>query len=251
MKYKKGPKKSFIQKRQKLLGGSREKAEIQREALKRGKNLAFSKETCLEKQRVQSKVTPRKVGVGLEWRRELSKRRLGWRLVWWESTEKKGASHFLGLRGRHHYLDSRSNRIKAPCVASTVVETDGRRTKWLDHQHTRAADGRRQRSREIINEKREEYRSRNGSLQNTSTDLKEATFVILVNHTSAPITKERLSPTSKARREASRNKFVEKGEVPDRVKNFRKVNSSEDRPRARPGFVKPIRNGLRKIKNLI
>ena len=25
----------------------------------------------------------------------------------------------------------------------------------------------------------------------------------------------------------------------------------QDRPRARPGFVKPIRNGLRKVQNLI
>ena len=57
---------------------------------------------------------------------------------------------------------------------------------------------------------REKYRTKKGSFPNTSTDSKEMTFVILINHTSAPIRKERLSPTSKARREASRNKFVEK-----------------------------------------
>ena len=59
--------------------------------------------------------------------------------------------------------------------------------------------------------KREKYRAKNGPLRNPSTDLKVTTFVILINHTSAPIRKERLSSTSKARREASRNKFVEKG----------------------------------------
>ena len=53
--------------------------------------------------------------------------------------------------------------------------------------------------------------------------------------------KERLSPTSKARREVSQNKFVEKGGVPDRVKSLGEVDSSENHPRARPGFVKPIR----------
>ena len=37
--------------------------------------------------------------------------------------------------------------------------------------------------------------------------------MILINHASAPIRKERLSPTSKARREASRNQFVEKGQT--------------------------------------
>ena len=75
--------------------------------------------------------------------------------------------------------------------------------------------------------------------------------MILKNHTSAPIRKERLSPTSEARREASRNKFVEKSGMPDRVKNFIEIDSKKDRPRARPGFVKPIRNGLGKIQNLI
>ena len=62
----------------------------------------------------------------------------------------------------------------------------------------RAADGERQRSWKIINEKRKKYRAKNGSLQNTSTDSKGTTFMILKNHTSAPVRKERLSPTSKA-----------------------------------------------------
>ena len=74
--------------------------------------------------------------------------------------------------------------------------------------------------------------------------------MILKDHRSAPITKEGLSPSSKARKEASRNKFVEKNKMPDRVKSFRDIDSRQDRPRARPGFVKPIRNGLRKEQNL-
>ena len=115
----------------------------------------------------------------------------------------------------------------------------------------RAADGRRQRGMEIINEEREKYRAKNGSLRNTSTDSKGTTFVILINHASAPVRKERLSPTSKARRETSRDKFVEKYGMPDRVKRFREIDSRQDRPRARPGFVKPIRNGLEKVQNLI
>ena len=93
--------------------------------------------------------------------------------------------------------------------------------------------------------------AKNGSLRNTSTDSKATTFVILKNHTSTPIRKKRLSPTSKARRETSRNQFVEKGGVPDRVKSFREIDSRQDRPRSRPGFVKPIRNGLRKVQNMI
>ena len=82
-------------------------------------------------------------------------------------------------------------------------------------------------------------------------DSKATTFVILKNHPSAPIRKKRLCPTSKARREASRNVFMKKGGMPDRVKSFREIDSRDGRPRARPGFVKPIRNGLRKVQNLI
>ena len=115
----------------------------------------------------------------------------------------------------------------------------------------RVADRRRQRSRKIIDEKREKYKAKNRYLQSTSTDSKGTAFVILKNHTGASIRKERLSPTSKARREASRNEFMEKGGMPDRVKSFGEINSREDRLRARPGFVKTIRDGLRKIKNLI
>ena len=115
----------------------------------------------------------------------------------------------------------------------------------------RAADGRRKRGRKIINEEREKCRAKNGSLRNTSTDSKATTSVILKNHRSAPVGKKRLSPTSKARREASRNKFVKKGGMPDRVKSFREIDSRLDGLRAQPAFVKPIRNGLRKVQNLI
>ena len=115
----------------------------------------------------------------------------------------------------------------------------------------RAADGRRQRKRKINNEEREKYRAKNRSLQNTSTDSKATTFVILIDHRSAPIRKERLSPTSKARREASRNKFEEKSGMPDRVKSFKEIDSRQNRSRTQLGFVKPIQNGLRKVQNLI
>ena len=49
---------------------------------------------------------------------------------------------------------------------------------------------------------------------------KKTIFVILINHTSALIRKERLSPTSKARRETSRNQFVEKSGASDGVESF-------------------------------
>ena len=75
--------------------------------------------------------------------------------------------------------------------------------------------------------------------------------MILINPASALVKKERLSPTSKARRGASQYEFMVKGGMPDRVKIFKEINSREDRSRARPGFVKPIRNGLRKVQNLI
>ena len=116
-----GRRKALYRRKRDSLEGPHEEAEIRRKALRRGKNFAFSEDTCLEKERVRSKVTPRKVGVGLKRRRDPSKRRL----AWWGSTEKKEASHLLGLRGRHQYSGQRSNRIRAPCVASTAVGTEG------------------------------------------------------------------------------------------------------------------------------
>ena len=53
------------------------------------------------------------------------KRRMGWRSAWWGSTEKNETSHLFGLRGKHQYSDQRSNRNRAPCVASTSVGTVG------------------------------------------------------------------------------------------------------------------------------
>ena len=75
--------------------------------------------------------------------------------------------------------------------------------------------------------------------------------MILKNYVSAPIRKKRLSPTNKAKMEASQNKLVEKGGIRHRVESFKEVDHSKNRPKARLGFVKPIRNRLRKIKNFI
>ena len=67
-----GQRKALYRREKNSLEGPHDKTEIQRKALRPGKNLAFSEDTCLEKERVRSKVTPRKVGAGLKWRRELS-----------------------------------------------------------------------------------------------------------------------------------------------------------------------------------
>ena len=86
----------------------------------------------------------------------------------------------------------------------------------------RAADGKEHRSRKIIDEKREKYRAKNRSLRNISADLKGTPFVILKNHAIAHMRKERLSSTSKARREASRNNFMDKGGCQTESKDFEK-----------------------------
>ena len=87
----------------------------------------------------------------------------------------------------------------------------------------RTTHRRRKRNRKIIDEKREKCRTKNGSLRNTSPDWEEAT----------------LSPTSKARREASRNRFVKKGWMPNRVESLREVDCSKNRLRARLGMLSP------------
>ena len=95
-------------------------------------------------------------------------------------------------------------------MASTAVRTKERRTKLPDFCIKREADGRRQRSRKIIDEKRKKYWAKNESLWNASTDSKRETLVILKNYASTLFRKKRLSPTSKARREVSRYNFLGK-----------------------------------------
>ena len=86
---------------------------------------------------------------------------------------------------------------------------------------------------------REIYRS----LPNTSADSKAATFVILISH--APVRKERLSPTSRVSKEASRNKFVIEGGIPVRDESYKEVDRSKNRPRIWQRFAKAIRNELK------
>ena len=177
----------------------------------------------------------------------MNNRRLSWRLTWREGglifarIESKTPvlrptiqSNQSSLRGLHCSADRGEGGLNGQIVSIK-----------------RAADGRRQKSREIIDQKRGKYKAKYGSMRNTSTDSKRTTFVILINHASALVTKERLNPMSKARRQASRNEFIEKGGMPDGVKSFGEINSGEDRPRTRLGFVKPIREELSKKQNLI
>ena len=129
-----GRRKALYRTQRDSLEGPHEEAEIQRKALRRGKNLAFSEDTCLAKETVRSEVIPSEVGVGLKRKREPSNRRLGWRLAWWGSTEMKEASHLLELSGKHQYSDQRSNRNRAACVASTAVGTEEKK-----HQMARSS----------------------------------------------------------------------------------------------------------------
>ena len=83
-------------------------------------------------------------------------------------------------------------------------------------------------------------------MRNNSTDLNDVDVCALNSHASAPNKKERLSSTSKARKEANQNKFVKKGGMPDRIKSLEKVDHYKNRPRHGLGFVKPFQSVLKK-----
>ena len=72
---KRGRKKALYRRETDSLEGPHEEAEIQCKALRRGKNLAFNEETCLDNERLCSMLTPRKVGEELKQRWELNSRR--------------------------------------------------------------------------------------------------------------------------------------------------------------------------------
>ena len=75
----------------------------------------------------------------------------------------------LGLRGRHQFSDQRSNRIRAPSVASTTAwDRGGGEADGQIASTKRAADGSKKTCREIIDEKREQKRAKNRSLRSIS-----------------------------------------------------------------------------------
>ena len=114
----------------------------------------------------------------------------------------------------------------------------------------KAADGRTQRSRKIIDEERKVHGQEQIFVEHLNR-LEGVAFVILMNHASSPARKGRLSSTSKAKKKASHNKLFEKGGMPNRVESFEEVDRSKNRPRARSGLVKPVRNKLGKRQSSI
>ena len=123
------PKKSYVQKRERdSIEDLHAETEIQRKVLIRGKNLAFSEDTCLEKKKVRSKMIPRKIEVRLIRRRELNMKMWSWKLAWLGFPEKNKTSYFLGLRGKTPVLRPALQSIIAP------VKTD-----WKQDQIVRSS----------------------------------------------------------------------------------------------------------------
>ena len=74
--------------------------------------LRFQRKYMFRKGKSAVEGDPKKSWSGIETQAGLNKEKAGWRLAWWGFTEKKEASHFLELRGRHQYSDLRSNRTE-------------------------------------------------------------------------------------------------------------------------------------------
>ena len=202
----------------------------------------------LKKERVRSKVIPRKVGVGLKRRVELIGRKWCWKIIFM-GIHREGGFIFIWIRRKTPVLipvlqsnqsslcSLHNNRDRRPegqviSIPRTLTEISSKAGRSL--------------------KEREKNRVKYGSLRNISTDSKGATFMIFKNHATAPVRKERLSPTSKERGGGgSRNEYMKKTEMPNRIKRLRKINRSKNHWRARLGFVQPIYNRLRKLMNLI
>ena len=61
-----GRRKALYRRKRDSIGRPHDEAEIQRKALKQEKNLTFIEDTCLERERVRSKVAQTKFGMGLK-----------------------------------------------------------------------------------------------------------------------------------------------------------------------------------------
>ena len=91
---------------------------------------------------------------------------------------------------------------------------------------------------------------KNISLQNANTDSERVNFRDFGKPCKLPVIQKRWSPPNRARREANKNKLVEKGWVSHRVKTHKK--SKVSRIVRGPGMIcEIIHNELKKLKNLI
>ena len=74
---------------------------------------------------MRSKVTPKKVGVGLKQRREVENMDVGLEISLMEiHREKRVALYLIVLRGRRQFSDQRSSRIRTSCVAHVAASTN-------------------------------------------------------------------------------------------------------------------------------
>ena len=96
-----------------------------------------------------------KVGVGLKRRRVPSKRKLGWKSAWWGSTERKEASHFSRIEKNTPVLRS-ALQTKQSSLFGLHHDRDrgGGGPNGKIDSVKRAAGGRRQKNRKIIDGER-------------------------------------------------------------------------------------------------
>ena len=74
-----GRRKALYRRARDSFEGAHDEAETQRKDLRRGKNLAFSEDTCLVKKKSAVEGDPKKSWSWIETKAGASKRRLGWR----------------------------------------------------------------------------------------------------------------------------------------------------------------------------
>ena len=77
-----------------------------------------------------------------------------------------------------------------------------------------------------------------------SCKLRTGKFCYFQKPRKRPCQKEKVESNEQTKEGGSRNMFLKKGWMPDRVKSLKKVDRSKNRLGARLGFVKAIRSGL-------
>ena len=163
--------------------------------------LSFWQRYICKRDRMRSKMTPRKMRTRLKRRRDFNKKvRLKMSLV--GSTKNKENSHLLELRGKHQ----RSRRVGGPCLTSAAV------TEGEEHQMAMSSAKRelltsvgRDAGRSLM--KRENRAGQKLNFhETTSTHSSGSIYLILKNHASAPFRKQRLRPlaTKKTNRNSGR-----------------------------------------------
>ena len=172
----------------------------------------------------------------------------GWKVAWWGSVEKKEDSHFFGLSGSLHKLDHISRTLREDW---TTEDGLGRRTRWLDCQHTGRHEHLDENPCWCHQQLDEEDWNKYRALGDPSSDAEGNAARTTNLDFSSTVRKEEAFPKNEERGEFEQVEFMKQSRVPDGDESLGEVNRRQNGSVWRLFLLEAVPDWLRRSKNLV